>query len=253
MDARYELKFVLPLSEKERLLELIAPNLYADKNGDNACYRISSIYFDTSDRKYYWEKVDGIEIRKKVRLRFYHSVDDQHLENPRAYFLEIKRRYNNSILKERIKLNRDNALVLIKDEQAFNQLSELYKPSNENDQRSLINLETIYHQDHLQSSNIITYIREAWMGKWDEKLRITFDSFVQAYQPWQLENIRENSGAPLIPHTFMIMELKFDSAVPVWLRDVIVKLGYTQQRFSKYAHGVEQLYFNKDLSSRLTF
>lgn len=251
MDARYELKFVLPVSCKEKLLNEVSANLMPDPHGEDAQYRISSIYFDTPDHRYYREKVDGIEIRKKVRLRFYHPARDSDYEHPKAYFLEIKRRYNNSIAKERLALPKATALELIDNEKTFHELKKRCHPESEKEKSTLENLEVIYENEHIQATNIITYLREAWIGKWDEKLRVTFDFFVQAYRPCNLEHIRKNDGCPLVPHTFMVMELKFDRAVPIWLRDAVVKLGYSQRRFSKYAHGVEQIHENRSLSSRL--
>ena len=252
MAGRYELKFIVSAAEHERLLALIGGHLVADPHGEEACYRISSVYYDTRDLRYYWEKVDGIEVRKKVRLRFYHPAQDSAAAAvPMAYFLEIKRRFNNAIVKERLPLREDGARRLLADASWLTRLREMAVPGDALEREALVNLETICERDELQAVNIITYIREAWMGSLDERLRLTFDYFIQAYSPWQVDAVRSNGGTPLVAHNAMVLELKFDRAIPVWLRDAIVSMGLAQQRFSKYAHAVEQLHLNTPLSGRL--
>ena len=252
MAGRYELKFLVDAAQRERLLGLIGGNLVADPHGVEARYRISSMYYDTENLRYYTEKVDGIEVRKKVRLRFYHPGDDAEPRDlPTACFMEIKRRFNNAIVKERVTLDTAGALRLLRDEGLLARLHDFAVPANMEERESLVNLDTIIQQEDLHAVNIITYIREAWMGVLDERLRLTFDCFMQAYSPWQVDAVRTNGGAPLATHNAMVLELKFDRAIPVWLRDAIVSLGLVQQRFSKYARGVECLRENPGPGRRL--
>ncbi|UCE04953.1 MAG: VTC domain-containing protein, partial [bacterium] len=96
---RRELKhFIAPemISEVKAIIEpYVEVDPYA-KERDNNSYTIRSIYFDTEQFDFYYEKLDGLKIRKKVRVRSYNEFQKEGFA-----FLEIKRRYNNRILKER--------------------------------------------------------------------------------------------------------------------------------------------------------
>ena len=69
---RYELKFLLAAAEKSRFLSLIRDGIRPDRHGDeHGAYRVSSLYYDTMDWQAYYEKLDGVLLRKKFRLRYY--------------------------------------------------------------------------------------------------------------------------------------------------------------------------------------
>ncbi len=61
--ARYELKFPISLAQKLKFVKDVCPGVVADANGVRATYRVSSMYFDTSDLRAYWQKMDGEAVR----------------------------------------------------------------------------------------------------------------------------------------------------------------------------------------------
>lgn len=67
---------------------------FVPKNTDH--YTVKTLYLDTPDLLYYYEKMDGLKVRKKLRIRTY---GDDHS----TAFLEIKRRYIDIVVKERAK------------------------------------------------------------------------------------------------------------------------------------------------------
>jgi len=48
----------------------------------------------------------------------------------------------------------------------------------------------------------------------------------------------------------VVMEIKFDHAIPRWMRDIAVAQGPRLQRFSKYVAGTEAIWRNNGQLSR---
>lgn len=68
---RYELKFCLPLDEYETIRRAVIPHVEFDpycRNLPGHRYTVRSTYLDSEDLDFYFEKLDGTSIRKKVAL-----------------------------------------------------------------------------------------------------------------------------------------------------------------------------------------
>ncbi len=74
---RLEYKYLVPMELLPTIRKEIAPFVEVDphmlKTGWNY-YTVHSLYFDTPDLSYYYDKIEGIDIRKKVRLRRYNKT-----------------------------------------------------------------------------------------------------------------------------------------------------------------------------------
>mgnify|MGYP000924663379 CR=1 FL=1 len=68
---REEKKFLISLSQFYKYKHKFSKVLESDKHSKDEGYMIRSLYFDTIDDKDYQEKEDGIELRRKIRLRIY--------------------------------------------------------------------------------------------------------------------------------------------------------------------------------------
>lgn len=236
MQGRYELKLVVDGATKQRFLDAVRDNLHADPHGDNAVYRVSSLYFDSPDFRAYWEKLDGESLRRKYRLRYY-SVDEQSGSVNNA-FMEIKHRVHNTVYKQRVALTDQGAAAILADDQELALLDRHALPQQEFGLIEQIQRHAMGQP--LRAATVITYLREAWMGNVDHRLRVTFDARCQAYQPAAFGQVSNNLGQPILPEQQCIMEIKFDHSIPCWIRDVLVAQQLHLQRFSKYAAGVTQ-------------
>ena len=238
MQGRFELKYVVDGETKRRFLDAVKDNLCADPHGENAVYRVSSLYFDTPDFRAVWEKLDGESIRRKFRLRYY-SIDNPESENVQASnaFMEIKHRINNTVYKERVELTSKGATEILVDGKQLARLAEHVADPESNP--NLVNeIQRTASLQKLQGAAVITYLREAWMGDLDSRLRLTFDSACQAYAPYSFAEAANNRGTSLLDPSLSVMEVKFDRAIPCWIRDVLIDQQLCLQRFSKYASGV---------------
>ncbi len=70
---RLEYKYLVPRERLDALRAQMRPYLRADgftaKTSANKGYTVRSIYFDTAEMDGYLEKIEGIGVRKKIRVR----------------------------------------------------------------------------------------------------------------------------------------------------------------------------------------
>ena len=80
--------------------------LHPDKHSGPNGYVIRSLYFDTVNNDDFYNKIDGLEIRRKIRLRIYSPKDE-------FAYLEMKSKQGNYQKKESLKLSKKDAYELI--------------------------------------------------------------------------------------------------------------------------------------------
>ena len=71
---RQEKKYLLSYDQFRRLDHTFEQVLHPDSHNGKMGYPIRSLYFDTMQERDFYEKEDGLEIRRKIRLRTY-SLD----------------------------------------------------------------------------------------------------------------------------------------------------------------------------------
>ncbi|MEG1470715.1 MAG: polyphosphate polymerase domain-containing protein, partial [Anaerovoracaceae bacterium] len=102
---RQERKFLLDIQQSISLESKFSQIFRADdNNGDNG-YMVRSLYFDTLDDKDFFEKLDGVEVRRKMRIRTYSPDSD-------FAFLEMKQKQGSNQLKRSLKISREDATML---------------------------------------------------------------------------------------------------------------------------------------------
>src|SRR5512145_1973519 len=130
---RFELKYLLTLKQAELFKKALLAYLLPDEHGNrNGRYGLTSLYYDSPDFRCYWEKVDGIKFRRKLRIRRYET--DQPLTADTPVFVEIKQRLDRVTQKRRVILPYGDAIRLCNDRhypKAFdscdkNVLNEIY-------------------------------------------------------------------------------------------------------------------------------
>lgn len=232
---RYEFKYFVRISEIDKLRENIIPFVDVDKFaaiGDKHHYTVRSIYFDSPKFDFYYEKVEGIKNRKKLRLRGYEKDDGNNI-----VFFEIKRKYDIPILKYRAPAKFEDALEMFRTCNINGSVinNKFFPKGNENSQRFFYQM----FSKNLRPVVLIAYEREAYHSKYDESVRITFDKNVRskAY-PALCELFEETKLSPVIPGQF-ILEVKFNDHFPVWLKPVIGKFSLMRQSASKYVMSMD--------------
>ena len=101
---REEKKFLISIEEFRRNSHFLGKIMHPDfHNGTNG-YMIRSLYFDTVYDDDFFEKLEGIENRRKIRLRCYEP-------NSSFAMLEIKQKQGAVQLKRSLRMTRDDDAV----------------------------------------------------------------------------------------------------------------------------------------------
>lgn len=226
---RYEIKYFLPESNITEFRDRIQERMGVDANKNDNSKRITSLYYDSSDLKFYWEKIEGLRFRRKLRIRAY--GEPEKINDDTTVFVEIKQRVNRVTQKRRIPLTYREAKLLC---------DERINPENPAVREAFVN-EVLNLSDtaDLQPTVITTYHREAFVGvDADLGLRITMDHRVQG------RNYDFSLGASaankfIIPSHLSVVEVKANERVPAWYTDLAAELCLDVVRVSKYCKAVE--------------
>lgn len=228
---RFELKYVIDDAVAARLSEALAENMHIDPHGDAGLYRVTSLYYDSPDYACFRSKVEGIKYRRKVRIRTYglaaESLDD-------LVALEIKQRINRTVQKRRIRCTLRDATDLIARTRSF-------ESEDPDDQAVISEIEYLARVLSLRPACVISYLREAWVGgTYEPGLRITFDRQLSVRGP------EHGLFGGLPDHLFarpseVILEVKADEAVPLWVTRLLARHDCALTRVSKYCLGLARL------------
>ena len=215
---RYELKYQINEGEHIILAQLLDAMLKRDPNGDKYNdYRVRSLYFDTYDNESLTEKMDGVPERRKYRIRIYNNRDKQ-------IRLECKKKVGDLTSKESVEIPRDLAEQLIARDTAG--LLKTGEPL----------LHQMFYELTVRQSKpvvIVDYIREAYLFP-TEDVRITFDKQLRSGL-YSIDLF--NPFIPLIdpfPSPTIILEVKFNRALAMHIKDLLCSIRAMRQAFSKY-------------------
>lgn len=211
---RVEKKYLLNENQYSRLKEILIQHMIPD---DYANYTICNIYFDTDTDLLISKSIEKPYFKEKLRLRSYGAPKDDS-----TVFLEIKRKVNGVVFKRRIAMPYKNMIEYLKtgnhegfSGQVFNEIDYFIK----------------YY--HPVPKVYLAYEREAFRGKTDETLRITFDSKIISRE--QNIALSENTKCTsLLKNGQKLMEIKANDAMPVWLCTALSALKIFPCSFSKY-------------------
>lgn len=232
---RFELKYLVPIEAAEQFRQALRTYLVPDDNGDSrGNYYVSSLYYDGPDFGFYWEKVDGLKFRRKLRIRHYESSGALGVETP--VFVEIKQRLNRVTQKRRVLLPYRQALQLcdrrrMPDPSLFERTAQ--------DAAVLDEIASMLWQYDLRPVSIVRYARQALIGtEYDIGLRVTFDTDL-SYRSNQLQLHWRNDGLQLFPPDWAVVEIKVNERIPYWLTELVAVHNLNLVRVSKYCRSIE--------------
>lgn len=226
---RYEVKYLVDTRRIPELLGEVAPYTRADPHSPEWGYPIHSIYWDTSDFRFFWEKIEGLKFRRKLRFRRYGNSPD--------VFIEIKQRVDRTLQKRRVRLPVAAALdALARGGRVLD-----WEQVAGHDVATEVAL--MIDQYRLRPRMAVSYRRRALFGAFDPELRITFDGRIR-YHPtdFGLEQPFDG-GFDVVDPRVSVLEIKFDHRVPNWLTKTIRRHGLMIVRMSKFCSAVDRHYF----------
>jgi hypothetical protein len=237
---RFELKYIVSIKAAESFKQDLSAYLAPDEHGDSCgSYQLSSLYYDSPDYRFYWEKVDGIKFRRKLRIRHYENSQPIGADSP--VFVEIKQRLNRVTQKRRVLLPYREALRLCNERKMPAPASFGHDPSQG---AVLEEIADMLWQFNLRPSSIVSYARLALIGgQFDVGLRVTFDkALIYKSAEHNLSALQFGSssgGLPLFPPDLVIIEIKVNERIPYWLTELVAMHNLNLMRVSKYCRSIE--------------
>ena len=209
---RVEYKYVLNRDQLAKLRLAMAGRMQEDRFGLTT---IASLYYDTPDDRLIRASMDKPIYKEKLRLRSYGRATESS-----PVYLELKRKYDGTVYKRRIQTTVGEAAAFLRDGQPA--------PDGQ------IGRELVAFRDHYRTlvpRFLILYERTAYFAPGGD-LRLTIDRNLR-YRTERLELTGSTEGAPLLDDGCVLLELKVQSAVPLWLSHALSEAGIRKTNFSK--------------------
>ena len=217
---RYEIKYLISDHIAKILESRLQLIMDRDRHSiaDDYSYFIRSLYYDTIDSDAYAEKVDGVQFRKKYRIRYYN-------QDPSFIKLECKHKHDQLTYKDVQRLTLDETKQIL-NEQALD--------LNNHDsllQRFLLKLNIT----SLRPIIIVDYYRQAFVYE-PLNVRVTLDYHVTS-SIYNTDLFNHNHlGVPVFENNTVVLEVKFDDFMPQHISTILQTIPKTRYAISKFAH-----------------
>jgi SPX domain protein involved in polyphosphate accumulation len=226
---RFELKYLVGRELVPMLRAELADRLDRDRYSPHGTYTVWSRYYDTRDLRFYWEKIDGIRFRRKLRIRHYGEPRALAADTP--VWVEVKQRVNRVTQKRRARLPYAEALALCR--------GDAPQAADGQDGAVCEEIVRMVGELDLRPVTIVGYVREPFVGRdSDLGLRVTIDSRIRA-RDRDLDLSCECENRFALRPDLSIVEVKVNERVPTWLTDRIARHNLQLVRISKYCQSVE--------------
>lgn len=215
---REEKKFLISIAEAVKKAGELEKVLIQDSHNGAKGYIIRSLYFDTVYDTDYFEKLAGIETRRKVRLRIYDPGSD-------TAKLELKQKQGQYQLKRSLTISREDAEKLIKCD--FSPLTH-YRESFAEEMYALMKCRCY------RPKTIVQYRRKAFIAK-ENNIRVTFDSeIVSTESSFELFSEKLNMNYVMDPYD-VVMEVKFNGFLLEYIKQLLNDIDKSELSVSKYS------------------
>ena len=210
---RVEKKYLLNWRQYQAMLKGMEPYMKADRYSN---YTICNIYYDTPDYRLIRESLEKPVYKEKLRMRSYGTVTGA--DN---VFVELKKKYQGVVYKRRVTLRAAEAVRWLRGDAAA--------PAGQIQKE----IDWFLRSNRPQPRVFIGYDREAYAGKEDGELRLTFDTNLR-WRDTEVDLRCGDHGTFLLPEETILMEIKIPGAAPLWLARLLSENGIFPISFSKY-------------------
>lgn len=218
---RHEIKYVISKQMAEILKQRLLLIMDVDANSSNLdnTYLIRSLYFDDINNTAYYEKIDGVEYRKKYRIRIY-NYDDSFIR------LECKYKHNNMTSKDQYRIDKNTYENIVK-----GNLNELEMSNNKMFNNFILDLKL----KSLKPTVIVDYKRLALTYPISD-VRVTFDSCISSgVYNYDLFD-KNTNNLSIIDDDNIVLEVKYNEVLPESIAIILSTIPSVRESFSKFAY-----------------
>ena len=214
---RHEWKHEISFSDLLAIRQRLRAVAESDPHAEGGKYLIRSLYFDNLSDKALREKIDGVNMREKFRIRYYNG-------DPSVIHLEKKSKRAGLGTKYSAELTKDEAQSIVDGELDWMMASG----------RPLVQeLYCKMRYQGLRPKTIVDYTREPFIYR-PGNVRVTFDYDIRTGLSC---TDFLNPDCVTIPagDAPILLEVKWDAFLPSVIRDAVQTPGRRVEAFSKYA------------------
>lgn len=212
---RYELKYMLTLEQKQRILEAIEPYMTLDAYGRTT---IRNIYFDTDTYQLIRHSIEHPVYKEKLRIRSYSTATEDS-----TVFVELKKKYNSVVYKRRLSMPQKQAMDWLSGTSCSEPDSQIAREIDY----------FIHFYKTLHPTVFLSYEREAYYANDGSDFRVTFDDHILCRQK-HLSLQEAVQGTSLLQEGMVLMELKTSDGIPLWMSHTLTQEKIYKTTFSKY-------------------
>ncbi len=229
---RSEKKFIVLEHSFEEILDELEKHIPVHSfQAEYPLALVETIYLEDNNFTIFKEYLSRRKFRFKVRFRRY--VNYGKLDE-NILWAELKIKKKSISYKKRFKLTKDLFIPFISGKSIFEKVSILNKDVK--DLEKIYNLtQELIKKNNLEPTLITSYERIAFQSK-NKNIRITVDRNI-SHRSFQNPSIHKKLK-------IIVLELKINGKIPKWYKAEENKLALLpQNRFSKYATGINSIYF----------
>ncbi len=216
MKFRHEWKHEINAMDKRILDARLSAIMKVDPHSIDGIYHSRTLYFDNLYDKALREKVDGVNMREKFRIRFYNG-DLSYLT------LEKKSKINGLCNKISADVTAEEAQRMVDGDIEW----------MKDDSRELVvELYSKMKSQGLRPRTIVEYTRKAYIYK-PGNVRVTFDYDIRTGD-FRTDFLNPNTVTIPVIDSPIILEVKWDEFLPDIIRDAVTLEGRHVTAFSKY-------------------
>ena len=223
---RYELKYLLNLQQKQRILAAMEPYMALDQFGRTT---IRNLYFDTNNYRLIRRSMEKPAYKEKLRLRSYSRP-----EEGSPVFVELKKKYQSVVYKRRLAMPQDQAISWLCEDGGCVASSQI--------SREIDYFRQFYQP--LQPAVFLSYEREAYYCRDGSDFRVTFDDRILCRET-ELSLDSDIYGDLILDEGKTLMEIKCSGGIPLWMTQVLTQEKLYKTSFSKYGNAYQQIIFPK--------
>lgn len=214
---RQEKKFAINIADGVVLGGRLGAVMHADAHNGTQGYKIRSLYFDTPDDQDFTDKVDGLELRRKIRLRTYSPQSD-------FAMLEMKQKEGPYQRKRSLRLRREDAERLCRGD---------YRPLQSYEDSFAAECYGLMHCRCYRPKAVVEYRRQAFVAR-ENHIRITLDSRITATES-SFDVFSKHLPMYAVMDPFqMVLEVKYNGFLLSYLKDLLDLVERSELSVSKY-------------------
>jgi len=214
---RQEKKYLLIIPDGQKLDARLSRCMLRDRHSGPHGYTVRSLYFDSLDDGDYWEKIDGLEVRRKLRLRVYGPATE-------FAMLEMKQKEGAYQRKRSLRMGREDARRLCEGD---------YSPLLRCGSPFAAECYGLMHGRCYRPRTVVEYRRRAFVAR-ENHIRITLDSEITATEARWDVFAPDLAQVPVLDPFNLILEVKYDGFLLSYIKNLLGPADRSEFSQSKY-------------------